>query len=206
MAILNGIKLSGSDEAHQLDYEKGIGNKPQIVTSYNDLKDLPTLVESFNDLKDKPFYTEGGQYILFEEQEVEFVAMSDGGMQGNGYIQSPSIDINGSLDCSIRWDGILYSCTPVVDSDTEESKEIYVGNLGFLGGEDTGEPFLIVDSLDMTVFASPTDGMHTVYISQSDEVVHQLDAKYVNAFTKQEMGIILGLYVDEVNTLLGGED
>ena len=199
MGVLNGITIKGSEEVHQLDYEKAIANKPPIVKSYNDLKDLPTLVESFNDLKDKPFYTEGGQYILFEEQEVQFVAMSDGGMQGNGYIQSPSIDINGSLDCSIRWDGILYSCTPVVDSDTEESKEIYVGNLGFLGGEDTGEPFLIIDNLEMTIFASPTEGAHTVYISQSDEVVHQLDPKYVNAFTKQEILMLLN------NIIIGDE-
>ena len=193
MSILKGIKLEGSSESHQLDYETGIGNKPKLAKSFNDLEDLP-------------FYSEGGQYILFEEQEVQFVPMSEGGLQGYGYIHAPSLNINGSLDCSIRWDGILYSCTPMVDSDTEESREIYVGNLGFLGGEDTGEPFLIVDNLEMTVFATPNEGAHIVYISQSDEVVHQLDPKYVDAFTKQEMGIILGVYVDEVNTLLGGED
>lgn len=193
MAVLKGIKFTDSDEVHKLDYEEAIENKPRLV-------------KSFNDLEDKPFYTEGNKYILFEEQDVPFVAMSEGGLQGYGYIQSPSIDIDGNLDCFVEWYGITYRCTPMVDSDTEESKEIYVGNLGFLGGDDTGEPFLILDNLQMTVFATIAEGTHKVCVYQSDEVVHQLDPKYVNAFTKQEMGIILGLYVDEVNTLLGGED
>lgn len=189
MAVLKGIKFTDSDEVHKLDYEEAIENKP-------------TLVKSFNDLEGKPFYSEGNKYILFEEQDVPFVAMSEGGLQGYGYIQNPPIGINGNLDCIVEWDGVGYRCTPMVDSDTE----IYVGNLGFLGGDDTGEPFLILDNLQMTVFATSAEGAHKVCVYQSDEVVHQLDSKYVDAFTKEQTLMLLGVYVDEVNTLLGGED
>ena len=193
MAVLNGIKFKDSEEVHKLDYNKALEN-------------LPTLVKSYNDLEGKPFYTEVNKYILFEEQDVPFVAMSEGGLQGYGYIQSPPIDINGSLDCIVEWDGVGYRCTPMVDSDTEESKEIYVGNLGFLGGDDTGEPFLILDNLQMTVFATIAEGTHKVCVYQIDEVVHQIDSKYVNSYTKEQINEMLGVYVDEVNTLLGGED
>lgn len=324
MAVLNGINIKGTEEVHQLDYEKAIAHKPKLVKSYNDLDDKPFYSEqgevdilpkadytfalmdetmglygnqqsfkligneeyiveydgnTYNclatDLSDEtysliiignlsimdsslentgePFiiqsnytneaieggiatketdtvhniriyqsrevikhldskfikdmyYTEGGKYILFKEQNVPFVAMSENGLQGYGYIQNPPIDINGSLDCIVEWDGVGYRCTPMVDSDTEESREIYVGNLGFLGGNDTGEPFLILDNLQMTVFATIAEGTHKVCVYQSDEVVHQLDPKYVDAFTKEQTLMLLGFYVDEVNTLLGGED
>lgn len=186
MAILNGINIKGTEEVHQLDYNKAIANKP-------------LLVKSFNDLEGKPFYTEVNKYIIFEEQDVQFVAMSEGGLQGYGYIHNPPIGINGNLDCIVEWDGVGYRCTPMVESDTEESKEIYVGNLGFLGGEDTGEPFLILDNLQMTVFATIAEGTHKVCVHQSDEVVHQLEPKYVNAFTKEETLMLL-------NSLVNGDE
>lgn len=334
MSILKGIKLSGSSESHQLDYESGIGNKPKLVKSFNDLEDKPFYaedggtieilpkddyefvysedmglgfaafapalnshlkanetyfvefdgktytcksigqeveedgavlcsvflgnlsIEGFPDtgepffigdiyisdgtsldaifglfetessthnvriyqsneiihyldskyIKDM-YYSTGDKTILFEEREVEFVPMSEGGIQGNGYIHTPSIDIDGRLDVFVKWDGVLYKCTPMVDSDTEESREIYVGNLGFLNQEfNTGEPFLILDSLQGTVFGSVAEGTHKICVYQSDEVVHQIDPKYVDAYTKEETLMLLGVYVDEVNTLLGGED
>ena len=146
------------------------------------------------------------QNIIFEEQDVQFVAMSEGGLQGNGYIQQPPIDIDGSKECIVVWDGVEYRCTPMVDSDTEDSREIYVGNLGFLGGNDTGEPFLILDNLQMTVFASPTEGTHKVCVYQMNEIIKQIHSKYVDGYTKSEINEMLGAYVDEVNTLLGGDE
>lgn len=317
MAILNGINIKGTEEVHQLDYDKAIANKPTLVKSFNDLEDKPfyseqgevdilpkagytffiedgmgmyvhdtpfNIVENetyyveldgtiyecvcnyfsednayyvgnsmmfgledteepfgiVNDLNNNEYiiiafdeltthniriyqsrevikhldskfikdmyYTEGGKYIIFEEQDVQFVAMSENGLQGYGYIQNPSIDIDGSLDCIVEWDGVGYVCTPMVDSDTEESREIYVGNLGFLGEDDTGEPFLILDGLQMTVFATTSEGTHKVCVYQENEIVKQIPSKYVDSYTKAQINEMLGIYIEEVNALLGGDE
>ena len=135
------------------------------------------------------YYSEISQNIIFEEQDVTFVAMTDGGLSGNGYIHTPSIDIDGSKECIVVWDGVEYKCTPIVDSDTEESREIYVGNTSFVGenGEDTGEPFLILDSLEMTVFASVDEGTHKVCVYQGSKNVKQVPAECVDGYTTDEI-------------------
>ena len=195
MAILKGIKFKDSDEVHQLDYETGIGNKP-------------TLVESFNDLKDLPFYTEGETVEVLPQSDYAFAVME--GVYAT-QLASGYIPFEADKTYNIEWDGTLYSCVSLGEI-TEGNTEIYVGNITLLGeGNDTGEPFLMLywkneDAEILTIGANSEETSHNIRVWCSDEIVHQLDAKYVNAFTKQEMGIILGLYVDEVNTLLGGED
>jgi len=167
--------------------------------SYNKTHHIPTKY-----IKDM-YSSEIVKKTLFHEQDVNFTEMSESELTGNGYVHTPSIDIDGSNDVIVVWDGITYKCTPTVDSDTETSREIYVGNLSAVGGEDTGEPFLIVDNLELTVFTSADLATHKVAVHQVVETVQQIDPKYVNAYTKEQMDEMFGAYVTEVDTLLGGE-
>lgn len=200
MAVLNGIKFKDSEEVHKLDYNEALANKPFYEENGKVIKYLdPKFIKDM-------YSSETKQNIIFQEQDVPFVAMSENGLEGYGYIQNPPIDINGSLDCIVEWDGVGYVCTPMVDSDTEESREIYVGNLGFLGGDDTGEPFLILDNLQMTVFATTAEGTHKVCVYQMNETIKQIPSKYVDGYTKAQIDEMLGIYIDEVDVLLGGAE
>ena len=193
MAILKGIKLSGSDEEHQIDYETGIGNKP-------------ILIKSFDDLEGKPFYSEQSTVELVTIQDYEFTAHEDGvGLQLNY-----QVPFEVGKTYAIEWDGTTYNCvSQAVDADGATA--IGIGNGLLIDGTDTGEPFVIMYlSIGevlvfgvMSVFDTETT-THHFGVTETGEIVHKLDSKYVDAYTREEIDEMLGIYVDEVNTLLGG--
>ena len=195
MAILKGIVLKDDETVHQLDYESGIGNKPKIVTS-------------FNDLEDKPFYSENSTVELVPIQDYEFIVHEDG--VGVRFDYQAPFEVGKTY--TIEWDGTTYNCvSQAVDADGATA--IAIGNGLLIDGTDTGEPFVIMylSIGEVLVFGvvSIYDTEATTHhfgIVENGEVVHKLDSKYVDAYTREEMNEILGIYVDEVNTLLGGVD
>lgn len=190
MAILNGINIKGTEEVHQLDYEKAIANKPPLV-------------KSFNDLEDKPFYSEDGEAIIYDGANVEFEHVTEDEI-GENYSLYLDTVIEPQTGYLIDWDGKTYSCT------STELMDVYVflGNQSYMGGEDTGEPFFMMCAIDQIAIVTfdLTTNTHNVKIYQNTEIVHQLDPKYVDGYTKAQINEMLGVYVDEVNTLLGGDE
>lgn len=183
MSILKGIKLKDDETVHQLDYETGVANKPKIITSYNDLTG-------------KPFYTEQGEEVdLLPSQELTF----NSDMQ---YVIEKTFSYEEGKTYKVEFDGTTYECAcqELVDGDYV----IYaIGNLVFLGMEDTGEPFVSFTNDSDNIFGimimDTTTLTHTVRIYQGGEVVHQLDSKYVDAYTKEEIDTMF-------NSLVNGDE
>ena len=200
MAILKGIKLSGSDEEHQIDYDTGIGNKP-------------TLVKSFNDLEDKPFYSENGTVEIVPIQDYVFESQEDGSIALQFDFKAP-FEVGKTYD--IEWDGTTYNCvSQAVDADGATA--IAIGNGLLVDGTDTGEPFVIMylSIGEVLVFGvvSVYDTEATTHhfgITQTGEIVHKLDSKYVDAYTRGEIdGLVTMLLtrVDEMfSELVNGDE
>ena len=95
----------------------------------------------------------------------------------------------------IVWDGVEYECLATTGApDDAEYVEIYMGNLSPMGGEDTGEPFIIAymeeSGMNQFMIGTPEEGeRHKLKIYQGDsvETIHQIPSKYIDAYTKPEI-------------------
>lgn len=137
-------------------------------------------VTSWNDLTDKPFdkeFIDGYDEIL----ESNYYIPSDGSIKLRTFEMIPNETYG------VRWNGTLYKCVAKDVSDLlGESIPIFcIGNLGAItGGEDTGEPFIIIcgkmEGID-TSMAMPLDGSELVKldISGPDYYYKTLDDRYV---------------------------
>lgn len=181
MAILQGIKLKDDETAHQLDYEKGIGNKPTIITSYEELED-------------KPFYAEQGEPTeLLTNQSLTFTYFSDLGAFTNFITETigSTIPLVSGQKYVVEWDSDKYECV-AKDISFGGMESVGIGNLSIIGEENTNEPFILYSvpvNNNFTGIVSLVDSAeatHTVHVYQENETVHQLDSKYVDAYTKEE--------------------
>lgn len=131
---------------------------------------------------------------ILESQDLSFIYTEE-----EGCITMLSLvgAIEGNKKYIITFDGVEYECL-----SKEFSQQI---GLGYVLGTD--EPFCIIVEKNTNVVGMITketvDTTHTVAIRE--ETVHQVPSKYVNAYTKEEIDTMFGTYVEEVNTLLGGE-
>lgn len=97
-------------------------------------------VSSWNDLTDKPFGDEEKEDFIIPETTAEFV-------NGNPYYPTnpPVAPWVLGRSYTVVWNGTSYTCTanefPVADVPMYA-----LGNASMVGGEDTGEPFLIAAS------------------------------------------------------------
>lgn len=98
----------------------------------------------------------------------------------------------------VNWNGVEYTC---VAQDMEMSGDItktvnVLGNVGSkMGGEDTGEPFVMMSgNADGIIMAMPLDGSTsiTLSIAQETRTIHHLDPKYIkDMYYTDEKSIIL---------------
>lgn len=192
MAILQGIKLKDDETVHQLDYESGVGNKPELV-------------KSWNDLEDKPFEVIGSTEVdILAEQEVTAEYVPDGELAMS--TNAGFLGLKTGETYLVNYDGVIYECVGF-----ESDGNVGIGN-GVLGGlEDTGEPFLIGDTTTeesddsawMLLTLNDTETTtHTVRIYQSSEDVKTLDPKFVDAYTKEETMNLFVSAREEVTNLI----
>jgi hypothetical protein len=142
-------------------------------------------VSSWNDLTDKPFYTEStGVVTLLDETQIP---LDSGGMftmsaEGNVFQEG--------LTYFVTFDGSDYECVSFERIDNGILGYM-IGNLAFLGGENSNEPFLIagIPSEQMVVIIAPNYAGTTVTIKimVNSEIVHPLDKKFLPDYTHDDI-------------------
>lgn len=118
----------------------------------------------------------------------------------------------------VTFDGVDYDCVCKVyrRGGNILNDSIYLGNYAlsstalYLGSHEYNYeiPFCICMPVSEGAKAQITcaNGLsHKIKIVKLYETVHQVPSKFVNAYTKEEIDTMFGTYVDEVDTLLGGE-
>lgn len=117
-------------------------------------------------------YTETQEVEVIPEQTIEVAMNEDVGAPVA--VVAPAYDFSGVQKVRVLFDGVEYICVP--------ANGIF-GNQVFVGGEDTGEPFVYgcVDSTDPSSagFFVAAEGTHTVSVTAISEVAHPMDEKYV---------------------------
>lgn len=159
-------------------------------------------VTSWNDLKDKPFHTEQG--VVIESVERKAFAFSLDSQYGSLGIYSCNPVFSGELanhfvlveneTYKVEWDGKTYECNGLA-FNVEGISGIGIGNASLLyTGDDTGEPFVILYipkygnySNHVSFMTNDTSSSHVIRIYQETEIVHQLDPKYVDGYTRYEI-------------------
>lgn len=142
---------------------------------------------------------------ILPQTEVPFSNM--GGIYGFT-LQQKLFELEVGKTYIVNWDGTEYECVADVGEFNGDTA-IGIGNRAIAQiGEDTGEPFIFGVSMNYSAsscFTTSTASSHLISLSRNDEIIKQIPSKYVDAYTKQEIDAMFGAYVDEVNTLLGGE-
>lgn len=112
---------------------------------------------------------------------------------GEGYLTNKIGLVVGDT-YAVKWNGAEYNCiaqdaaVPIDEDGNTLSIGVCVGDFGLmLGGESTGEPFLIIaaNAIGEQEFGVPTpilalDGSTSVTLSIAGEVITKLDSKYLN--------------------------
>lgn len=124
-----------------------------------------------------------------------------------------------SVDNKVRviWDGKEYICTATVDH--------YWGNLGLVGGEDTGEPFLFggaIDNSDISLggYLIAGEGNHSICAYEIKDSITPMSIKFMPkielsteipygvtnavAFTQEETRQILAAYRKRMSIMISG--
>lgn len=125
-------------------------------------------------VKNRPFYTGNPvETVIVEESTVAF---EDG---GGVYIAEwpESLDWVEGQTYTVKFDGTSYDCVcRVVDGSM-----IVIGNLSIAGaGDDSGEPFIIINQGSWMTGTSDTSASHVISISKSAQEVKKIDSKYID--------------------------
>ncbi len=133
-------------------------------------------VASWNDLEDRPFYAEDETVILPESA----MAYENDVIAGMGaYVLMSDIEFNTHESYIVTYNGATYKGTTVT-AQLGDFQGTAFGNLAVIGGENTGEPFLM-GHLPGVFILIPLDSPSTVSISiAKPSVVYKLDSKYLD--------------------------
>lgn len=145
------------------------------------------------------YYTEDDEKLLVS-QDVNTVADTGG---YNLDRTSCSLALQLGATYKVVFEGTEYLC----DVQLAEGF-MWIGNWTLLdNGDDfdTGEPFGYAYTPMECCFGTKEAGVFHVEIYQGEKV-HQIPSKYVDAYTKEEIDAMFGAYVNEVDTLLGGNE
>ena len=167
-------------------------------------------VSSWNDLTDKPFYDESK--VLFEwdgnTEGLDSVDFSTVSPELEGIIMYKVSDTPLTYDELLGADAIGIVDGQVTPLEITEEQLTVNGNIISIGGfvlsvlEDTTQ-----EGLTLTRGIWHTSPIESgTYVSEiSKGVVKQLDPKFVDAYTKEQIDTMFGNYVTEVADLVGGE-
>lgn len=125
-------------------------------------------------VKNRPFYSsEPIEITIIEEQTVTFVEDADMYIAQNPF----SLLLEEGVTYTVYWQGQPYNvtCANIM------GLFLGIGNMGFMGLEDTGEPFAILYNHNggECIVASPTAGDATVKIVTIQEDIEKLPVKYL---------------------------
>ena len=158
-------------------------------------------------------YSETGIVEILPETTIAIYTEEGGGMYAE------PIGLAAGENYTVRWNGVEYNCT-AQDYYTDEGEGnsmkigVCMGNIGLVtGGEDTGEPFAILEITNPEVAAETgvpvviyaLDGSESIVLSISceGEIVHKIDNKYLPDGVGYEETVIL-LPTMTINELSNG--
>ena len=146
-------------------------------------------VTSWNDLEDRPLYTECSNVEILPETE----AVADGNGAFGITENVPVLELGNTY--AVNYNGLEYVC--VCKNYGANEGGVYLGNGKILGGQDTGEPFLLASIEDngtrlMVVYPKDNPTSVTVSIRSKSEVQY-FDPKYIKDmyYTEGELVEIL---------------
>lgn len=154
-------------------------------------------------IKNRPFYTKVENKVILPETTITVEAAYQ-------TIDDPFyIPLTKGVTYTVVFNGNVYKCVAKETYDNEP----FIGNSSILGwndNKDTGEPFFIDvlymqsgDGQELT-FSTNVAGTHTISIFETQEVIHQIDKKYVpipdGIMTENDVSDIVG---EAVNYLEG---
>lgn len=126
-------------------------------------------------VKNRTHWVEIGHAIFAQDVTEDFSA-------GNAVPLRAELELVAGRTYEVIWDGTLYSCVAYLLEFEGQSFTVLgnasVGNPTFSGGN--GEPFLLNAVPEMTLVFAQVPGKHTFTISGETEIIHGLDAKYID--------------------------
>lgn len=145
---------------------------------------------SWNDLKDKPFGVEMVEII--PETELTFEDM-----EGLPATILPVLNgLASGMPVKVTWGEDVYEC--ITQADITSEGQFYIGNYGLIMGEgDTGEPFLIISSVEngMTLIRA-FDGSTTKTVSVIAENITTIDPKFLSSSNIVDLSSIMPNGID----------
>lgn len=155
---------------------------------------VPDTRVSFNDLKDKPF--EEISFCYLPESKLDFNVDMGGGMM----IAMVSLNANmvhGGV-YKVVYNGTEYGCSGILAAGLG----IACGNMSPMGGDDTGEPFVIISSGEGTMVL-PLDGSTSATVSIYGMLTQKLDPKFIPIEAVEPYMIDLNAhFVQGIDTML----
>lgn len=122
--------------------------------------------------------------VLFD-QRVEFVKIENPDLISVFITNEDTERFESGKTYTVTYNGVSYKCVPV-DGDGDGVPDC-IGNLVLLGGENTGEPFMVAatpgsndvlgDYISLQIFSLNADTSATVKIEKS--VIHTIDPKFL---------------------------
>lgn len=86
----------------------------------------------------------------------------------------------------VYFDGVPYICVAKLFASL-----LIIGNSGLLGGEDTGEPFIIIkNGSEWVIVTTDTSPSHVLSISGMVNEIKQIDSKYLPIASDDEYGVV----------------
>lgn len=133
--------------------------------------------------EDRPFYT--GDPMETEIIPATTVTFSEEGNYMSAYWPE-SVDFVAGQMYRVSWDGTDYFCTGILFRNSL----LTLGNLGIIGADDdTGEPFLFINSTQLGVVSTESETEHIIGINEYTEQIVQIDKKYLPTATNIIPGI-----------------
>ena len=135
---------------------------------------------SWNDLTDKPFG---------EEEAVLADAVLEDNGSGTGFCQMASLGLSVGQTYTVELsDGVHNSVCK--ETTLEGTPVAYLGNIGIIGGEDTGESYVVYDiPIAATTVVQDTNGGNKVIIKGA--VINPLDPKFLpEGYPYEESGLV----------------
>ena len=176
---INFIPKKGEIIIYEADSDYGY-ERMKIGDGSTKVNDLPFVIGAKdwnqNDstasdyIKNRPCYRTTGRISLLNNVEFNFEEI-------NGLFISSwetPIDIAAGNECFITWDGVEYKC---VSGYLNGEGIVFVGNASIAGaGEDTGEPFIIIDTVIATLDTSQS---HVIKFDMLTYDYSKLGTEYV---------------------------
>ena len=135
---------------------------------------------------------ESGQIGGVEKKTIVYLPEKEFSFSGGYYADIPGEPFNNGDTVTVTFDGVKYVRTVADFPYTNWASGHYVGNLGPLGGADTGEPFILISSymsesgafqgyiaVAVEDFANDIDSTHRVGCEVETTAIKPIDPKYL---------------------------